>query len=176
YKTPFALMHCTSMYPTPYNKVRLGALENLKKAFPDTVIGLSDHSMGNYSCFGAVVLGASILEKHFTSSKKWKGPDVALSIDPLELKELVSGSAAIHKSLGGKKTILKEEKDTINFAYACVVTISPIKKGETFTKSNLWVKRPGTGQIKAADYKKILGKKAKKNILSDVHLKWTDIK
>ena len=58
---PFALFHCTSMYPTPYNKVRLGGMVDLQNAFPDAVVGLSDHSLGNYTCFGAVALGASIL-------------------------------------------------------------------------------------------------------------------
>ena len=175
HKTPYALLHCTSMYPTPYDKVRLGAITQLQKTFPKAVVGFSDHSLKNYACFGAVALGAAILEKHFTSDKKWPGPDIALSIDPLELKDLVEGSKAVHASLGGSKTIIKEEQDIINFAYACVVTTAPIKKGEKFTKDNLWVKRPGTGEIKAVDYKKILGKKAKKSIKADVQLKRKDI-
>src|SRR3989338_5239077 len=108
YKVPYALLHCTSLYPTPYEKVRLGALEDLKKNFPNAVIGLSDHSVGNYTCFASVSLGASILEKHFTSDKNWPGPDIAVSIDPKELKDLILGSDAIHQALGGKKTILKE--------------------------------------------------------------------
>ena len=79
---PFALMHCTSMYPTPYEKVRLGALSALAEHFPDAVLGLSDHSIGNYTCFAATALGARILEKHFTSDKSWPGPDIPISIDP----------------------------------------------------------------------------------------------
>ncbi len=81
-KIEYALLHTTSMYPTPYDKVRLGALNDLKINFPNTVLGLSDHSIGNYTCFGAISLGASIFEKHFTSNKKWPGPDTPLSIDP----------------------------------------------------------------------------------------------
>ena len=76
----YALLHVTSMYPTPYNNVRLGCLQQIKEKFPNAVIGLSDHSIGNYTCFAAVPLGASILEKHFTSDKKWPGPDIALSL------------------------------------------------------------------------------------------------
>jgi len=72
HKIPFALLHCVSMYPTPYDKVRLGSLRDMQKAFPDAVIGSSDHSVGIYTCLGAVPLGASILEKHFTSDKKWE--------------------------------------------------------------------------------------------------------
>lgn len=175
HKCPFALLNCTSMYPTPYEKVRLGALNDLRTAFPDAVIGQSDHSLGNYTSFGAVALGASIVEKHFTSDKKWAGPDIAISIDPKELKDLIVGSCAVWQSQGGKKTILKEEQDIIDFAYACVVSTAPIKKGERFTKENVWVKRPGTGEIKAVEYKNVLGKKAVRDIAADVQLKRSDI-
>jgi len=176
HKTPYALLHCTSMYPTPYEKVRLGSLAELEKAFPRAVLGLSDHSLGNYTCYGAVALGASILEKHFTSNRRWKGPDIPISINPKELKELIIGSKAIHKSLGGEKVILKEEKSTIDFAYACVVTISDIKKGEKMSKKNIWVKRPGTGEIKAVDYENVIGKIALHDIKKDKQIKWKDIK
>lgn len=171
----YVLMHCTSLYPTPYDKVRLGALHELHKNFPNTIIGLSDHSLGNYTCFGAVALGASIVEKHFTSDKYWAGPDISISITPNELRDLISGTVAIHEALGGKKIILKEEQPTINFAYACVVSIENIKKGEKLTRANIWVKRPGTGEIKAEKYEKILGKTARKNIPKDTQLRWNQI-
>ncbi len=175
HKTPFALLNCTSMYPTPYEKVRLGGIADLRKAFPDAVLGQSDHSLGLYTCFAAVALGASILEKHFTSNKHWKGPDVPISIDPKELHELVLGSQAIHRALGGKKTILPEEQVTIDFAYACVVSIAPIKKGERFSKKNVWVKRPGTGEIKAIDFPRVLKRRATRNIPADVQLRRKDL-
>jgi len=126
---PFALMHCTSIYPTPYDKVRLGALRLLAEHFPDAVLGLSDHSLGNYTCLAAVALGACILEKHFTSDKTWPGPDVPISLDPRELHDLIDGSRAIHRALGGTKDILPEEQPTIDFAYACVVSIRDIHRG-----------------------------------------------
>lgn len=168
----FALLHTTSMYPTPYEKVRLGALSDLSKHFPNVVIGLSDHSIGNYACFGAVSLGASILEKHFTSDKTWPGPDIPVSIDPFELKNLIEGSTAIHQSLNGEKKILAEEKPTIDFAYACVVSIKEIKKGDILSKENIWVKRPGTGKILALDFEKVLNKVAKSDIPKDSQLDW----
>lgn len=168
----FALLHTTSMYPTPYEKVRLGALSDLSKHFPNVVIGLSDHSIGNYTCFGAVSLGASILEKHFTSDKTWPGPDIPVSIDPFELKNLIEGSTAIHQSLNGEKKILAEEKPTIDFAYACVVSIKEIKKGDILSKENIWVKRPGTGKILALDFEKVLNKVAKSDIPKDSQLDW----
>lgn len=166
----YALLHCTSMYPTPYDKVRLGALSELKTAFPKAVLGLSDHSIGNYTCFGAVALGASILEKHFTSKKSWAGPDVPISITPAELRDLINGSKAIHQALGGSKTILIEEKPTIYFAYACVVAIRDISRGEHFTKDNIWVKRPGTGEIQAQGYYEVLGKISLRDIKKDAQI------
>jgi len=173
-KIPFALTHCTSMYPTPYEKVRLGALAELAAHFPDAIIGLSDHSLGNFTCYAAVALGACILEKHFTSDKSWPGPDVPISIDPTELRELVHGSHAIHAAMGGSKTILLEEQPTIDFAYACVVAISEINAGEKLSKENIWVKRPGTGEIKALHFESLLGKTAKHFIENNAQLRWDD--
>ena len=175
YKVDHALLHVTSMYPTPYEKVRLGSLIELKQNFPKAVIGLSDHSFGNYTCFAAIALGASILEKHFTSNKRWKGSDIPISIDPLELADLINGTKAIHKALGGKKIILAEEKSTINFAYASVVATNDINKGDKFSEENIWVKRPGTGKIRANNYKTILNKTAKINIKKNTQLKWNMI-
>ncbi|MDP3726190.1 MAG: N-acetylneuraminate synthase family protein [bacterium] len=175
HKVPYALLNCTSMYPAPHNKVRLKGIQMLQKAFKDAVVGQSDHSLGVYTCLGAVALGASILEKHFTSDKKWPGPDIPVSIDPVELKELIVGSRAVWEAMGERTGILKEEQEIINFAYASVVSITDIKKGEKFTKKNIWVKRPGTGEIKAIDYPKVLGKRANKFIAKDSQVKKMDI-
>lgn len=175
HRTPYALLHCVSMYPTPYEKVQLGALLDLKEAFPNAVIGLSDHSYGIYTCLGAVPYGASILEKHFTSDKGWPGPDIPISIDPHELRELIVGSEAVWKALGGKKQILPEEQPTIDFAYSCVVSIRPIQKGEIFSMENIWVKRPGTGEIKAIDFERLLGKRAAVHIDEHTQIKWSMI-
>jgi sialic acid synthase SpsE len=172
---PFALLHCTSIYPTPYEKVRFGALEILRKRFTDAVIGLSDHSLGIYTCLGAVALGACILEKHFTSDKSWPGPDIAISIDPEELKELIEGSRAIYQAKGGMKDILEEEQPTIDFAYACVVSTRDIGKGERLTTKNIWVKRPGIGKIRAAHFKSLLGKIALRDIPKNQSLGWEDV-
>lgn len=172
---PYALLHCTSIYPTPYDKIRLGAISELANVFPDAVIGLSDHSLSNYPCLGAVALGASILERHFTSDKTWPGPDIEISMDPKELSELILGSRTIHKALGGSKGVLPEEQPTIDFAYACVVAIRDIAAGESFSKENIWVKRPGTGKIKAEYYQTLLGKKSAKPIAKDAQLDWNCI-
>ena len=168
----FALMHVTSMYPTPYEDVRLGFLYELKTKFPDIVIGLSDHSFCNYTCFAAITLGASILEKHFTSDKNWSGPDIPISISSPELKDLIFGSNAIFRALKNKKEILDGEKLTAKFAFTSVVTIKDIKKGDTFSMENIWVKRPGTGQIKAEFFDDILNKKSRKSVKKNSQLEW----
>ena len=175
HKISYALMHCTSIYPTPYEKVRLGGIQDLANAFPAAVLGMSDHSIGNYVCFAAVALGASIVEKHFTSDKSWPGPDVPISLDPFELGDLIVGVRAIHQSLGGEKDILPEEQPTIDFAYACVVAIEDIDIGEELTEYNIWVKRPGTGEIKAVDYKALLGRISSEAIRKNEQLKWSHI-
>jgi N-acetylneuraminate synthase len=163
------------MYPTPYQKVRLGALAELGRSFPDAVLGLSDHSLGNYTCYAAVALSASLLEKHFTADKRWPGPDVSISIDPVELQELIRGSKAIHQALGGSKSILPEEQPTIAFAYACVVTTRDVCAGEELTAENIWVKRPGTGEIKALHYTELLGRKVKEALPRNAQIKWANL-
>ena len=171
----YALLQCTSMYPTPYSCVHLGALEELQKSFPQAVVGLSDHSLGIYTALGAVPLGARILEKHFTSDPAWPGPDIPISITPGELRELMRGTQAIFSALGGQKRILPEEQATIDFAYACVVTTQEVAAGEALTEQNCWVKRPGTGGILAAHYGKVLGRRASCALAADTQLRWEDI-
>lgn len=172
HKIPFALLHCTSMYPTPYDKVRLGAMKELRKAFPDAVLGLSDHTKTNHTCFGAVALGASILERHFASDKRWRGPDIEISMNPNELRDLIEGSRAVYRALRGGKEVLIEEKPTIEFAYASVVAIRDISAGEILSEENIWVKRPGTGEIRAEYFGTLLGKTAKVNVKKNDQLRW----
>jgi N-acetylneuraminate synthase len=172
YNVPFMLMHCVSMYPTPYDKVRLRSISQLQQEFKVSV-GLSDHSLGIYICLGAVALGAVALEKHFTISRSWPGPDNPISIEPQELKELIIGSRAVWQSLKGEKEIQREEEPVIDFAYASIVTIKDIKKGDVFSLDNIWVKRPGTGEILAENLYSIIGKTAKSNIKKNQQLTWS---
>jgi N-acetylneuraminate synthase len=175
YGIPYALLHTTNIYPTPSNLVRLGAMQKMQQEFPDAVIGLSDHTTSNLACFAAVALGATILERHFTDKMERIGPDIVNSMDPTYLKELINGSQEIATMRGGEKEAAKEEQPTIDFAFATVVTINPIKKGELFTKENIWVKRPGIGGMLAEKYNDILGKVAANNICIDIHLEKSDI-
>lgn len=170
-----ALLHCSSVYPTPYNRVRLGALSEMRKSFPHLVIGLSDHTKDNYACFGAVALGARILERHFTADKNWPGPDIPISMDPIDLKDLIQGSRAVFEASGGNKDVLEEEEPTIKFAFASVVTILKIKKGDALSRNNIWVKRPGTGEIRSEMYESLIGRRVIRDIPIDEQLQWSDL-
>lgn len=171
----YALLHTTNLYPTPPELVRLGAMQELQREFPNAIIGLSDHTVNNNACLAAVALGASIIERHFTDKPERPGPDIVCSMTPEELKDLICSSAEIAKMRGGKKEAAKEEKVTIDFAFATVVTIKPVLKGEVYTKNNVWVKRPGVGEIKAENYYNIIGKKASRDICEDEHISWADV-
>jgi N-acetylneuraminate synthase len=175
HNVPYALLHCTNVYPTPPHLVRLGAMQQIAKEFPDAVVGLSDHTTDNLACLGAVALGAAILERHFTDRMDRPGPDIVCSMDPKAMKELIEGSKILKQERGGNKEAAKEEKPTIDFAFATVVAIKDIKKDEEFTMENIWVKRPGTGEIKAVDFEKVIGKKAAADLNSDTQLTWKDI-
>ncbi|MCL7764210.1 N-acetylneuraminate synthase family protein [Polaribacter sp. Z014] len=176
YKVPVAILHTTNLYPTPPELVRLGAMTEMHEAFPDRVFGLSDHTITNHACLGAVALGASILERHFTDHMQRTGPDIVCSMDEFETKNLITGSQLMWKMRGGIKEPAKEEQVTIDFAFATICTIKSIKKGEIFTKENIWVKRPGTGEILAEHFNNVLGKVAKVAINDDEQLTWLHVK
>jgi N-acetylneuraminate synthase len=150
-------------------------MTELQLSFPEALVGLSDHTLTNHACFGAVALGASILERHFTDTMQRSGPDIICSMDPAAARELLDGVSILFDQRGGKKGALKEEQATIDFAFSTIVTIAPIKKGDLFTKDNIWVKRPGTGEILAEHFNDLLGKRASDNISTDHHVNWKNI-
>ena len=156
--------------------IRLNSIKVLRDEFPDAVVGLSDHSRTIFPCLGAISLGASIIEKHFTDKKSRKGPDISASVDTKEFKILKKGSKEIFYAKGYNKNPLKEEKSTIGFAFACVAATKNINKGEKLSQKNIFPRRPGTGDYLAKDYEKLLGKIAKKNILENTLIKKRDIK
>lgn len=174
HKIPVALLHTTNLYPTPTHLVRYGAMIQMHEAFPDKVFGLSDHTLNNNACLGAVALGASILERHFTDHMQRTGPDIVCSMDEKACAELIGSSNEIWQMRGGVKEPAKEEQVTIDFAFATVCSIAPIQKGEKLTKENIWVKRPGTGKILAEHFNDILGKTATRTIENDEQLDFDD--
>tara|TARA_B100000965_G_scaffold406818_1_gene449137 strand:+ start:8192 stop:9226 length:1035 start_codon:yes stop_codon:yes gene_type:complete len=169
------LTQCTSIYPCPYEFANLKVIEILNKKF-NVPVGLSDHSSNCYTSYGAVAHGACVIEKHFTLDKNQVGPDHKSSLEPKELKNLVDGCNAIFLANGKVKKIFDEEKQIIAWARESVVSIKDIKKGDTLSKENLWVKRPAPLEnvVPASDFEKILGKKAIRNILVNTQVKFDD--
>jgi N-acetylneuraminate synthase len=172
---PYALLHCTNLYPTPEKLIRLGSITQLKNEFPDAVIGLSDHSLTNYPAFGAIGLGARIIERHFTDSKSRLGPDIACSMDPRELSELIEGSKIINSTLGGSKIPIEEENVTRAFALSSVVAINEINEGEEFSWHNIWVMRPSGGDFSANQIYDLMGKIAARRIEPGYQIKKSDV-
>ena len=176
-KIKFAFLHTTNIYPTNDKLLRLNSILQLKKIFPDTVIGLSDHTGDILSSIVGLSLGAKIIEKHFVHNKKIRGPDISSSIDENQLKKLIINSKRISKQIKGNKNhLLKEEEVTRRFAFASVVSFKDIKKGEKFSKKNLWVMRPGTGSFSSEKLEYLYGRYAKKNIKKNKQINKNDIR
>jgi N-acetylneuraminate synthase len=172
---PFALLHCTNVYPTPPELVRLQAMQRLKEAFPDAVVGLSDHTTSNYTCLGAVALGASILERHFTDRMDRPGPDIVCSMDPAALIDLIAGANTIFSARGDEKGAVAAEAPTIAFAFASVVAIADIAPGEPLSEENIWVKRPGGGDFGVLDYEALFGRLAAAPIRRGFQIRAADL-
>ncbi|CAM3494700.1 N-acetylneuraminate synthase [Campylobacter upsaliensis] len=175
FEVPFVLLHTTNLYPTPPHLVRLHAMLTLQKEF-NALVGLSDHTTNNLACLGAVALGACMIERHFSDTMNRQGPDIICSMDENALKELIiqSEQIALMRGLNAKKEAAKEEQVTIDFAFASVVSIKPIKRGEILSEENIWVKRPSLGGIPAREFENILGKKALRDIECDSQLSKED--
>lgn len=167
------LLHCTSTYPTRYEDVNLRVIDILRKRF-NLPVGISDHSVGIYTALAGVALGACVIEKHFTISRDWPGPDQKASITPDELKELVKGVRAIEKALGSTKKITDDELPIQRMARESVVSLIDIPKGTSIKESVVGVKRPGTG-IPAKYLDKVIGMRAQKDIKADTTIKWSDL-
>tara|TARA_B110000008_G_scaffold271982_1_gene304115 strand:+ start:201 stop:1205 length:1005 start_codon:yes stop_codon:yes gene_type:complete len=169
-KKNITVMQCNTEYPTPFKDVNLRAMLTIKKKFK-VDIGYSDHTEGIEASLAAVALGAQIIEKHFTISKKFIGPDHKASITESELHNLSQGIKKISLSLGTKeKRITPSETKNLIIARNSLVAAKNIKKGEKFTENNLAVKRPGDG-ISPMKLFQVVGKIAKKNFVRDELIK-----
>jgi sialic acid synthase SpsE len=171
--TPFALMHCTSTYPTPFEHVELDCIPTLQRTF-EVPVGFSDHTLGDFIAFAAATLGANLFEKHFTLSRSLPGPDQQGSMEPAELTELVKGIRAIGAARGSTKTIQPGEQEVRNMALHSVVSVRDIPAGATIAAADVWVKRPGTG-IPARQLDEVIGRVAKRAIPHDRLVRWDDL-
>jgi len=170
-KIPLALLHCTNIYPTPSNLVRLECIKEIKSAYPGCLVGISDHTENVYTSLAAVALGARIIEKHFTDNKKRKGPDISSSMDAKDLRMLIEGSKVIFEARGGKKKPLKQEAKTIAFALPSVVAENVLKKGDVLTKENISLKRPGDGDFGVNELSSLYGRKVVREIKKNTQIK-----
>jgi len=174
-KIPHAFLHCVNLYPTNFKLVRMGRMLKFKKIFKKSIIGYSDHTEGTDVAKASIVLGAKIIEKHFTLSKDIKGPDISCSMNPNELRDLIYFSQKMTMVFEKKNDILKEENITRNFAFHSVVSNQDILKGERLSNKNLTIKRPGIGFFPASKFTFLLGKKAKRFIRKNRLIKKKDV-
>ena len=180
YHENFAIQHCTNIYPTPPDKVRLNALAELEEAFPGEVLGLSDHSLNNYSCYAAMALGASIVERHFTDNKSRLGKEIAWSMDKDEARELVGFSKVIHKMEKGTIEFSREEitqiQNNSKKKRNILVSSKRILKNSTITEADLTTKVSDEDGIPAEELYKVIWKKSIKDIPADQIIKPEDFK
>jgi N-acetylneuraminate synthase len=175
YNKKLSILHCVSNYPTEGAEINLGAIHTLKKEFPKIKVGFSDHTIGPLASLCAAVMGAEIIEKHFTFNKNADGPDHMLSLNFDEMKWLVSSIRKYEKMIGhGKKIPTKSEIKNLKNNRKSLVALKKISKGEKFTSKNVGIKRPGYG-IKPAMIYKVFNKICKSNINYDDIIKWSDV-
>jgi N,N'-diacetyllegionaminate synthase len=160
------LLHCTTQYPTPYADVNLNAMLTLKDKFCCKV-GYSDHTPGIEIPVAAVAMGASVIEKHFTLDRNMEGPDHKASLEPDELKSMVTAIRNVESAMGdGIKRPAASELENMAIARKSIIAAKDIKKGEQFTEENLTTKRPGNG-ISPMRWNEVLGITAAKDFLED---------
>ena len=170
----YALLECTNLYPSPPEIVSLQGVTDLKAAFPNAVVGFSDHSIGPEMALASVALGASILERHYTDTRYRKGPDIINSMDPAELRFLIDRSREIHTALMNSKQRTGPEEDVYRFARASVVADADLAAGHVITESDIWARRPGSGDIAGFEFDKVVGKTLKVAVIRNQQLKWSD--
>jgi len=170
----YALLECTNLYPSPPEIVSLQGISDLRNAFPNAVIGFSDHSIGPSMALASVALGACILERHYTDTRYRKGPDIINSMDPAELKFLIDRSKEIHTALHNPKERTAPEEDVYRFARASVVADKDLPAGHVITEADIWARRPGSGPIAGYDFDKVVGKTLAVAVTRNQQLDWKD--
>ncbi len=160
------ILHCNTQYPTPYEDANLTAMMELFEQF-GLPVGLSDHTPGWECDVAAAVLGAQVIEKHFTLDKSLPGPDQKASLDPAEFRAMVDAVRHTEAALGdGRKHVTASEAPNKAVARKSIVAAKPIPAGEVFTADNLTTKRPGDG-ISPMRWYEVLGRTAKRDFAED---------
>jgi len=165
-RTNITVLHCTTEYPTPMREVNLRAMQSIQKAF-GVAVGYSDHTVGIEVAIAAVAMGASVIEKHFTIDRNLAGPDHKASLEPNELKSMVTSIRNIEFALGdGVKRITPSEAKNKPIARKSLVAKCAISRGDVFTAENLTVKRPGSG-VSPMRWDEVIGRIASSDYSAD---------
>ena len=165
-RSKITVLHCTTAYPVPISDVNLRAMQSIQNKF-NVAVGYSDHTLGIEIPIAAVALGATIIEKHFTTDRSQPGPDHKASLEPSELKSMVDGIRNVEKALGdGDKRRMPSEITNLPIARKSIVASRPISAGMIFSEQNLTVKRPGTG-ISPMEWNNLIGRAANRDYLAD---------
>lgn len=170
----YALLECTNSYPSPPEIVSLKGILELRQAFPNALVGFSDHSIGPYISLAAAGLGACIIERHFTDSRYRVGPDIVCSMDPVELKVLVDRTREISIALNNPKIRTAPEEDVYRFARSSIVADRNLKRGQMVSEGDIWARRPGTGEIPGSEFYKIVGMVLKRDVDKNQQLNYSD--
>jgi N,N'-diacetyllegionaminate synthase len=166
HRSKITVLQCTSAYPTPMSDVNLRAMQNIQNRF-NVSVGYSDHTLGIEAPIAAVALGATVIEKHFTTDRSLPGPDHKASLEPSELKAMVKGIRNIEAALGdGEKRLMPSEATNIAVGRRSIVAKCPIEKGEVFSAFNLTAKRSGVG-LSPMRWDDIIGTHAKRDYVRD---------
>jgi sialic acid synthase SpsE len=171
----YALLECTNLYPSPAEIVSLKGVTDLKQAFPNAVVGFSDHSIGPEMALASVALGACILERHYTDTRYRKGPDIINSMDPAELRFLIDRSKEIWIAANNPKQRSAPEEAVYRFARGSVVADANLPAGHVIREQDIWARRPGSGEIPAYDFDKVVGKRLTRAVTRNTQLKWADL-
>lgn len=172
---PFALLECTNLYPSPPEIVSLRGVTELQTAFPDAVVGFSDHSIGPDMALASVALGACILERHFTDTRYRGGPDISCSMDPVELRHLVDRSREIHIAARNPKQRSASEEAVYRFARGSVVADRDLRAGTVLSEADIWARRPGSGEIPADQFDSLIGRRVTRDLKRNTQLRWADL-
>ena len=172
---PYALLECTNLYPSPPEIVSLKGVTELQNAFPNAVVGFSDHSIGPEMALASVALGASVLERHFTDTRYRKGPDVSCSMDPAELRHLIDRAREIWVAANNDKARSAAEEDVYRFARASVVADRDLPAGHMIAEADIWARRPGSGDIAGYDFDKVVGRRLTVAVTRNQQLRWADL-
>ena len=172
---PYVLLECTNLYPSPPEIVSLRGVTELRKAFPNAVVGFSDHSIGPEMAIASVALGACVLERHFTDTRYREGPDISCSMDPSELRHLIDRSREVWIAANNPKARSDAEEGVYRFARGSIVADRDLAAGTVLGEADIWARRPGDGEVPVSEFYNVVGRTLKVAKQRNQQLRWEDL-